>query len=49
MRVSANDHQISARGGHIGIRLRDDCVDATGNGVTVVRGELAIDHAPKTT
>ena len=35
-------HQISARGGHIEVRLRDDCVDATGAAVTVVRGELAI-------
>jgi PhzF family phenazine biosynthesis protein len=35
-------HQISARGGRIEIRLRDDCVDATGSAVTVVRGELAI-------
>jgi PhzF family phenazine biosynthesis protein len=35
-------HQISARGGRIEIRLRDDCVDATGSAITVVRGELAI-------
>ena len=42
-------HQISARGGRIEIRLRDDCVEATGNAVTVVRGELAIDRASPAT
>ena len=33
--------QVSARGGHVGVRVRGDRVDLTGRAVTVYRAELA--------
>jgi PhzF family phenazine biosynthesis protein len=37
--------QLSARGGRVEVRLRDDRVDLTGQAVTVIRGALAIQRA----
>jgi PhzF family phenazine biosynthesis protein len=37
--------QLSARGGRVEVRLRDDRVDLTGQAVTVIRGALAIQCA----
>ncbi|WAJ43746.1 PhzF family phenazine biosynthesis protein [Mycobacterium sp. Aquia_216] len=37
--------QLSARGGRVEVRLRDDRVNLTGQAVTVIRGALAIQRA----
>lgn len=41
-KTALTGHQISARGGRVDLRLRDNRVDLTGRAITVIRGELAI-------
>ena len=40
-RSSLHGHQVSARGGHVGVEVRDDRVLLRGRAVTVMRGELS--------
>ena len=40
-RTTLRGHQVSARGGHVGVEVRGDRVLLRGRAVTVVRGELA--------
>ena len=39
-------YQASARGGHVGVRVRDDRVDLRGHAVTVYRADLALPAQP---